>query len=133
MATSGMLEGGPSVEYFKEMSSDENNALIFVSYQIEGTLGHRIQKGLLEAPMLTNEGKVNVIKIKLRAESVEGFSGHSDRSQIISYLRKISPRPERIIINHGEKYKCLGMADTIRKTFGAEAYTPDVLETIRLK
>ncbi len=133
LATSGMLEGGPSVEYFKELSSDENNALIFVSYQIEGTLGHRIQKGLSESPILTNEGKVNVIKINLQVESVEGFSGHSDRNQILSYLRKISPRPERVIVNHGERSKCLSMADTIRKIFDVEAYAPQVLETVRLK
>ncbi|MFH0748918.1 MAG: beta-CASP ribonuclease aCPSF1 [Candidatus Bathyarchaeota archaeon] len=133
LATSGMLEGGPSVEYFKGMAADENNALLFVSYQIEGTLGHRVQKGLKEVPLMSPEGKVNVIEVKLRVEGVEGFSGHSDRNQILSYLRKISPRPERVIVNHGEKYKCLSMADTIRKAFGIEAYTPNVLETIRLK
>ncbi|MFH0897477.1 MAG: beta-CASP ribonuclease aCPSF1 [Candidatus Bathyarchaeota archaeon] len=133
LATSGMLEGGPSVEYFKEMSSDANNALIFVSYQIEGTLGHRIQKGLLEAPILNNEGKVNVIKINLRVEGVEGFSGHSDRSQILSYLRKIYPRPERVIVNHGERSKCLSLADTISKIFEIDSYAPQVLETMRLK
>ena len=133
LATSGMLEGGPSVEYFKELAFDENSTLIFVSYQIEGTLGHRVQKGIHEAPIMTREGKVNVIKIELKVESVEGFSGHSDRRQIISYLRKISPRPDNVIVNHGEKRKCSAMADTIRKTFGINTYTPNVLETIRLK
>ena len=133
LATSGMLEGGPSVEYFKELAGDENNAVIFVSYQIEGTLGHRVQKGLLEAPILNHERKMNVIKIKFRVEGVEGFSGHSDRGQIISYLRKISPRPERVIVNHGERRKCLSLAKTIGKTFGVDVYTPNVLETIRLK
>jgi predicted metal-dependent RNase len=42
MATSGMLEGGPSVEYFKEIATKENNKMIFVSYQINGTLGRRV-------------------------------------------------------------------------------------------
>lgn len=133
LATSGMLEGGPSVEYFRELASDERNALVFVSYQIEGTLGHRVQKGLSEVPILTNEGKVEVIKIGLRVESIEGFSGHSDRNQIISYLRRISPRPERIIVNHGEKSKCLSMANTINKILGVDVHAPQVLETIRLK
>jgi len=133
IATSGMLEGGPSVEYFKQLAFDKNSALIFASYQIEGTLGNRIQKGLLEVPLLSDDGKVNMINVKLQVESVEGFSGHSDRNQIISYLRKISPRPERVIVNHGEKYKCLNMAETIRKVLGVKAYTPDVLETIRVK
>ena len=133
LATSGMLEGGPSVEYFKALAPGENNALVFVSYQIEGTLGHRVQKGLSEAPLLTDEGKVDVIKIGLRVESVEGFSGHSDRDQILSYLRRISPKPERIIVNHGERSKCFSLASTISKIFGISAYVPQVLETVRLK
>ena len=31
MATSGMLEGGPSVEYFKELAPDPKNKIMFVS------------------------------------------------------------------------------------------------------
>lgn len=133
LATSGMLEGGPSIEYFKGMAPDENNSIIFVSYQIEGTLGHRVQKGLTEAPILTNEGKVNFIKIGFNVESVQGFSGHSDRNQIISYLRKISPRPERIIFNHGERSKCLNISNTVKKILRTNVYAPQILETIRLK
>ena len=32
-----------------------------------------------------------------------------------------------------ERRKCISLANTIRKTFGVNTYTPDVLETIRLK
>jgi len=133
VATSGMLEGGPAVEYFKNLAADERNSLIFVSYQIEGTLGRRIQNGLAEAPMVNGDGKMEVIKIKLEAKSVEGFSGHSDRNQIISYLRRLSSRPEEVIVNHGEKSKCLNMVNNIRRTCGINARAPEVLETLRLK
>lgn len=133
LATSGMLEGGPAVEYFKNLSFDERNTLIFVSYQIEGTLGHRIQKGLKETPIINSEGKVEVVKIGLNLKSVEGFSGHSDRNQIISYLKRISPKPEQVIVNHGEKGKCLSMMNFFRRNFGITAYAPTVLETVRLK
>jgi KH/beta-lactamase-domain protein len=132
LATSGMLEGGPSVEYFKEMASDDRNAMIFVSYQIEGTLGRRLQKGLTQAPVM-EEGKMRFIDVKLRVEAVEGFSGHSDRSQIIGYLRRLSPKPERIIVNHGEKAKCLSMTNAIHRFLGIQAQAPEILETMRLK
>jgi KH/beta-lactamase-domain protein len=133
VATSGMLEGGPSVEYFKELASDERNTLIFVSYQIEGTLGHRLQRKISETQMLTAEGKVEIVKINLRTASVNGFSGHSDRNQIMNYLRRISPKPNRIIVNHGERTKCLGLAKSLRKSFGVETRVPSILETIKLK
>ena len=132
LATSGMLEGGPSVEYFKHLAPDENNAIIFVSYQIEGTLGRRVQKGIADTPILTDERKVDLVKINLRVESVEGFSGHSDKNQILSYLHKISPKPERIVVNHGERHKSINLAKTINRIFGIDVYVPQVLETIRL-
>ncbi|HYY39969.1 MAG TPA: MBL fold metallo-hydrolase, partial [Nitrososphaera sp.] len=47
MATSGMLEGGPSVEYFKELAPNPKNKIIFVSYQINGTLGRRVLDGVM--------------------------------------------------------------------------------------
>jgi KH/beta-lactamase-domain protein len=133
MATSGMLEGGPVIEYFKHLASDEKNTLIFVSYQIEGTLGRRVQKGLTETPILNSEGKIEIIKVKLRAESIEGFSGHSDRKQIINYIQRITPKPERIIVCHGEKAKCLSMANVFRRKYKIESMAPEILETIRLR
>ena len=45
LATSGMLSGGASVEFFKEMADNPKNMLIFVSYQGVGSLGRRIQQG----------------------------------------------------------------------------------------
>jgi KH/beta-lactamase-domain protein len=133
VATSGMMEGGPSVEYFKALAGDERNTLIFVSYQIEGTLGRRLQRKVSETQMLTAEGKVEIVPIGLRTATIPGFSGHSDRNQIMNYLRRISPKPNRIVVNHGERTKCLGLAKSLRKSFGVETRVPNVLETMKLK
>jgi Cft2 family RNA processing exonuclease len=43
LATSGMMEGGPAIDYFRYMAADERNSLVFVSYQVEGTLGNRLK------------------------------------------------------------------------------------------
>lgn len=133
LATSGMLEGGPVIEYFKRLASDKRNTIIFVSYQIEGTLGRRIQRGLEEVSMMNSEGKIEIVKVKLRIESIEGFSGHSDRKQVINYITRIAPRPERIITIHGEKAKCIGVAAHLAKKYKFQTWAPKVLETIRLQ
>ncbi|UCH03320.1 MAG: hypothetical protein JSV20_09335, partial [Candidatus Bathyarchaeota archaeon] len=44
-----------------------------------------------------------------------------------------SPKPEHIIVNHGEKTKCLAMANTIRKIYKIKVRAPEVLEAIRLR
>ena len=132
MATSGMLEGGPVIEYFKSLAEDERNSIIFVSYQIEGTLGRRVQKGINEVTMIDSEGKVSIVKVKMRVESIEGFSGHSDRRQIINYLTHLKPRPERVIVCHGEKAKTSSISNFIEKKCGILSFAPAVMETIRL-
>ncbi|MDH5389532.1 MAG: beta-CASP ribonuclease aCPSF1 [Candidatus Bathyarchaeota archaeon] len=133
IATSGMLEGGPVIDYFKRLAADKRNTIIFVSYQIEGTMGRRVQKGLTEAPIINSEGKIEVMKVNLQVESIEGFSGHSDRRQLINYIRRVKPKPERIIVVHGEKSKCLSMANLFQRKYKVETIVPEVLETVKLR
>jgi hypothetical protein len=132
LATSGMLEGGPVIEYFKNWADDVKNTIIFVSYQIEGTLGRRVQKGMNEVTMMDSEGKMVIVQVKLQVESIEGFSGHSDRRQLISYLTHLKPQPERIFVCHGEKAKIMSMANFMDKKAGISAVVPEILETFRL-
>ena len=132
LATSGMLEGGPVIEYFKNWASDEKNTIIFVSYQIEGTMGKRVQKGVNEVAMMDNEGKMGVVQVKMQTESIEGFSGHSDRRQLISYLTHLKPKPERIFVCHGEKSKIINMAGFLDHKVGVTTVVPSILETFRL-
>ncbi len=132
LATSGMLEGGPVIEYFKNWASDERNTIIFVSYQIEGTMGKRVQKGVNEVAMMDNEGKMAVVQVKMQTESIEGFSGHSDRRQLVNYLTHLKPKPERIFVCHGEKSKIMNMAGFLDHKVGINTVVPSILETFRL-
>ena len=45
MATSGMMTGGASVEYFKNLAEDKKHSLVLTSYQGEGSLGRKLQNG----------------------------------------------------------------------------------------
>jgi KH/beta-lactamase-domain protein len=132
LATSGMLEGGPVIEYFKNWADDEKNTIIFVSYQIEGTMGKRVQKGVNEVTMMDNEGKMAVVQVRMQVNSIEGFSGHSDRRQLINYLTHLKPKPERIFVCHGEKSKIMSMAGFLDHKVGISAVVPSILETFRL-
>jgi len=81
LATSGMMSGGPVMEYFKSWAEIKANMIIFVGYQSEGSLGRRIQKGWNEIPLHVSGSIVN-IKMNMDVETVDGFSGHSDRRQL---------------------------------------------------
>ncbi|MFX0137989.1 MAG: beta-CASP ribonuclease aCPSF1 [Candidatus Hodarchaeota archaeon] len=133
MATSGMLIGGPSVQYLKELANDSKNSLIFVSYQVTGTLGNRIQRGFKEFTYIDAKGRTQLVKINLKVFTLEGFSGHSSRSQISQFLRRIQPRPKTIIVNHGEESKCISLSTMIHKKLRKSTKSPRNLETVFLK
>ena len=103
------------------------------SYQIEGTLGNRIRNGLREVSLMSAAGKMEAVTIKMRVESIEGFSGHSDRNQILSFIHKMSPKPNRVIVNHGERKKCDMTAQSIARLLKLRTLAPENLETIRLR
>jgi KH/beta-lactamase-domain protein len=132
LSTSGMLTGGNSVEYFKWLCGDKRNSLVFVGYQAEGSLGRRLQKGWKEIP-LKEEGKTNVYHVKMEIKTIEGFSGHSDRKQLVDYVRRMSPKPEKILICHGDNYKTLDLASSLYRQFKIETKTPMNLETVRIQ
>src|SRR5215204_5628502 len=132
MATSGMLEGGPSVEYFKEIATKENNQMIFVSYQINGTLGRRVLDGNTnEVSMLEKNGKVKVIPLKCKTQKIDGFSGHSDFNQILNFVSRI--KPKRVLVNHGERTKSENTASTIYNKLGIRSSVPDNREILKLR
>ncbi len=133
MATSGMLEGGPAIDYFKNLAPGELNSVIFVSYQIEGTLGNRIKNGLREIPLQEQGGKMELVKVNAEINLVEGFSGHSDKRQLITFIQKMSPKPAKVIVCHGERRKCDMLAQNITKMLSIKAVAPEVSETIRLR
>lgn len=133
ISTSGMLIGGPVMEHLKALAEDPNNTLVFVGYQCEGTLGRRIQKGWREIPVKTEEGKMISIEMKMNVQTIEGLSGHSDRNQLLAFIHKLTSKPDRIIIAHGETQKSLEFARTVHRTLRVETNVPRNLESLRLK
>jgi len=128
LATSGMLVGGPSVEYLRAMASGKQHSMVFVCYQGEGSLGRRIQRG--EREIIFKSGtKREVVNINLDIHTIEGFSGHSSRKELMNYLYKCNPKPKKVVINHGENSRCLDLASSIHKSHRIETNAPRNLST----
>ncbi|HEY7734898.1 MAG TPA: beta-CASP ribonuclease aCPSF1 [Nitrososphaera sp.] len=132
MATSGMLEGGPSVEYFKQLAPNPKNKIMFVSYQINGTLGRRVLDGAMsEVSMMDKTGKVKVVPVRCQTQKIDGFSGHSDFNQILSFVARV--KPKRVLVNHGERTKSENTASAIYSRLKIRSAVPDNREIVRLR
>ena len=131
LATSGMMSGGPVMEYFRSWASEERNGILFVGYQADGTFGRRLQRGLSEATFLDDSRQVTV-PVRLEVATIEGFSGHSDRIQLMNYVASLDPRPQKVMLCHGEESKSIDLTAALHKRFNLESRAPFNLETIRL-
>jgi KH/beta-lactamase-domain protein len=132
IATSGMLEGGPVLDYFKNIAPHKQNKILFVSYQVNGTLGRRVMDGARQVSILGKEGKIEVISINSSTERLDGFSGHSDYNQLMSFVQRLRPKLRRVLVNHGEKRKSENLSMSIRRIYRVASHYPQIQEGIRL-
>ena len=131
LATSGMMTGGPIVEYFKHWAPEPSATLCFVGYQASGTLGRRLQKGHAQVPLMDG-GQTLMVDIRCNMVTIDGFSGHSDRNQLIDYVDALNPTPRKIICHHGDPQTCNAFRQGLREKFRVQTYAPANLETLRL-
>lgn len=135
LATSGMLNGGTSVEYFKNFAHSENNSIVFVGYQAVGTLGRRVKDGEKDI-LISNTGSADDrLKVKLQVHQMRGaFSAHSDLALSKKFLSHLSVKPKKLILDHGEAGKISHFAEVAKRIIpNVKVYTPDNLESIRLQ
>ncbi len=131
LATSGMLVGGPSVQYLRELADNPKNTLIFSCYQAEGSLGKMIKDGLREVNF--REGsKMHTVPIKMDVAKIE-ISGHADRRELMNFMKRLSPKPRKVLVNHGEQSRCLDLARSIHQQFRIETIAPRNLDAIRVR
>ena len=78
------------------------------------------------------DGKVQVVTINCGTEKLEGFSGHSDYKQLMSYVQRLRQKLRRVLVNHGERRKSQNLSSSINRMFRVTTHYPQVQEAIKL-
>jgi len=86
-----------------------------------------------EIATVSDDGRATSLKVNMQIETVEGYSGHSDRHQLLSLLKNMRPKPERVFTLHGDETKCEDLSRTIQKLMHIDSRAPMDLDSIRLK
>ena len=133
LASGGMLNGGAALEYFKALADDPKNMMIFPGFTSVNSLGRRVINGLKEIPLPDEGGHLVSVPIRMQVRNIRGFSGHSDRHQLISFAENLRPSPKTIYTMHGEEQSCDDLARALGRSMRVEARAPMNLDTIRLK
>ncbi len=95
VAGAGMLTGGRMLQHLAFHLGESRNALVFVGYQAEGTLGREIVDGAERVRVFGNE-----VEVAAEIATVDGFSAHADAPVLDAWWR--ASRARVVVPVHGE-------------------------------
>ena len=127
ISASGMCTGGRIIHHLYNRLQNENDTVLFVGYQAEGTRGRRILDGEEKIKMFGYE-----IPVVCHVEKIEGLSAHADRSELLSWLTNFNDHPKNTFVIHGELTTSKAFANTIKHDFGWNVKVPEYTETVEL-
>lgn len=119
IAGSGMCNGGRIMHHLKHRLWNPKNSVIFVGYQVEGTMGRSIVDGAKSVKIYGDD-----IITKAKVYTINGFSAHADQSELIEWIRPIQ-NIEKLCLIHGETDKMETFASVIKDRLGHEAHIMD--------
>ena len=128
IAGAGMSHGGRIPVHEKYYLGDKHATILFVGYQVPGSLGRRIEDG---------EKRVEIdgehIRIYAKRETLTGYSGHADREQLLTFVEKAGERLERVFVTMGEPHSSMFLAQRIQDFLGIEVVVPQLGQTFTLE
>lgn len=116
IAGSGMCTGGRIMHHLKHRLWNPKNAVIFVGYQVEGTLGRRIIEGAKFVKIYGEEIITNA-----QVYTINGFSAHADQNDLIDWIRPVKNLKTLCLI-HGEAEKMKLFAKAIKETLNIDTH-----------
>ncbi|TSC93179.1 MAG: metallo-beta-lactamase family protein [Candidatus Berkelbacteria bacterium Licking1014_7] len=123
IAGSGMMEGGRILHHAKRYLSDPRSTLLFVGYQVAGTLGRQLFE---KARRVFIHGER--IAVHSRIKSIGGLSAHADSIDLVKFAEKTKTSLRKIYLTHGELERARGLRKTLLKSVKAEIDIPKMGE-----
>jgi len=128
MATSGMCTAGRIKFHLRQNIGRPESTILFVGYQVSGSLGRLILDG---RPIVRIHGRE--WKVRARIANIEGFSGHADRGGLIRWLEGFQSPPRRLLLVHGAPEACESLAGHAHQQMGWQVTVPDYGQRVPLE
>ena len=110
VSASGMCEFGRVVHHLKNNITDPNNLILIVGFQAENTLGRKLVDGDTAVRI---HGEIFPVKAEIAV--VDAFSGHADRSDLMTFVSNIKGL-KKVFIVHGEETQANTFASILNET-----------------
>jgi len=124
---SGMCTGGRIKHHLVNNITRKESAILFVGYQAMGTLGRHIVGG---AKKVRIHGESHRVRAKVK--QIHGFSGHADKTEILTWLQGFRRPPRRVFVVHGEVKSATHFRDYLAQETGWDVVVPAYLDEMVL-
>jgi len=127
IAGSGMSEGGRILRHEKRYLPDPSTTILFVGFQVQGSLGREILEGAGEATIMEE-------KVRIRAEvsSVQAYSAHADQIGLLEWVYPMRLSLKKAFVVQGEEDQAESLSHKIRDEFAVSAEVPSYGDSVVL-
>ena len=119
LSASGMCEAGRIRHHLKHNLWRADSTILFVGFQVPGTLGNLLLGGAKEVRLFGE-----TIEVHARIENLPGISGHADINQLTEWAAAFEGSPRRFFIVHGEDRVTEQFAAHLHERLGIDTYAP---------
>lgn len=119
IAGSGMSTGGRILHHEMRVLPNNEDTILFVGYQAEGTRGRRIFEGDPEVEIFGEQ-----IPVRARREEIGGYSAHADQDGLVSWTAPRAGMLSRVWLVHGEPDQMQQLALRMERDLGIAADSP---------
>lgn len=119
ISASGMCEAGRIRHHLKHNLWRAESTIVFVGYQVPGTLGAHLLGGAKEVKLFGE-----VIEVRARIERLPGISGHADQEHLLRWIGAFEKKPKRVFVVHGEDKVTEEFASLVTQKVGLDAVAP---------
>ncbi len=127
ISASGMAEAGRILHHLANHAGDAKNAILFVGFQAEHTLGRRLQEGRTPVRILGVEHDIAAEVI-----SIDGYSAHGDDDELRRWVRGLGGPITRAFCVHGEPTALTAMKALLEEEGVQEVHIPTHGERVDL-
>lgn len=127
ISASGMATGGRILHHLYNRLPNEQDSIVFVGFQAEGTRGRRILEGEKTVRMYGID-----VPVKAKTFYIEGLSAHADQEELIEWAEGFTTKPKMTFLVHGEKEAAEGLSTRLQEELDWNPIIPEYLESFEL-
>ncbi len=128
ISASGMAEGGRVLHHLRNSIENHRNLVLFVGYAAKETLARKIMDGEKKVRIFSEE-----YTVKCNVETIDAFSAHADRHELLKYVDTNSPtKLKDIFLVHGELDQLESFRNALRSKGYQKVHIPSLGDTFTL-